>query len=182
MKKNLIIIISILIISILVIAGIAFFIQEYGEKEYSVRVGDFTTYRTTWYPSNQSPQEMTMTVVGVNATHIHKTQLLNLSGYHLVIHWNETKDQSWLMADMTDPPAWAGYEVNVTYLGTDTIDFSWGAKSVDNYSFVFRDYANITGTFWIRNGLLVKSVTYNSNAEGYVTTLLIDSNMAQVRD
>jgi hypothetical protein len=167
------------IVGILIIAGVIFALLV-ENNNYTPKVGDFLKYRITSHQSNATAN-YTIVILGVNSTHLYYS--LNIApsqypnGWNYSIFSNDTKNDTWFLFDVTDPPI---VPVNWTHIGTDTIQFDWGARSADKYSVTYAN-TNFSATLWVRNGVVVKYENVESGIATWNTTL-IDSNIPQVID
>lgn len=137
----------------------------------TIKVGDFLKYQGTTVPV-QEPHNITIVILGINSTHFYYKVTEEYGGHSSTNYMNQTKNQTMFAIDPAHPPA----GTTMTYVGQDTITFSWGARSADKYTY---QSGGQSGTIWLRNGVMVKYLVVIT--ESSMTMLLIDSNMSQVR-
>jgi hypothetical protein len=137
----------------------------------TIKVGDFVEYQGTTVPVSIT-HNFTYVILGINSTHFYYKIMEEWFGSSHTSYDNQTKNQTVFAVDPAHPPT----GMTMTYVGQDTITFSWGDRSADKYTF---QSLGQSGTVWIRNGVLVKYSVVGT--ESTMTMLLIDSNMSQVR-
>jgi|GEM_PF-1785357 hypothetical protein len=147
-----------------------------GNNGRVLKVGDFLTYQATFNINipNIPITNITYEILGINATSIYFKQTSTSVAGTQVYYYNETRNETLFDFDPSHP--WSS--ATFTYVGKATIDTRWGAKSADNYSISSNGSINLTGNWWIYNGIPLKAYSqWNTIPYQTEAVVLIDTNI-----
>lgn len=173
MKRNLMVSLAVILVAIVVIAAAAYIsFRAQKDKNNTLEVGDFLMYGYIYQASKNEiyTGNMTCEILGLNDSDIY----YKIVESGVPTYYNETKNTTVFAMDPTHTPSgWGAF----IFVDTETLDTKWGALSVDHYI----ESGNISQDYWLRNGVMMKSVRISGQDISW-TCFLLDTNMPQVID
>jgi len=174
MRRKSVFLTCVVVAAIILSGAVAVLLSQVGyvDHQFTIKPGDYVKYHEI---ENSGEANVTETVLGVNGTNFFCRETNeNMVGQSFFTYYNATLNQTVFGFDPAHCPSamWG----NVTFIGQENLAFSWGTRTADKYNST--DATGHQNYLWVRNGVVVKEMQWD--VSGYITLILVDSNMTQV--